>query len=629
MTLFSWAVFAGHPKMSLSVQHPGSNHEDEILQPQRAAADRVMLSMMVFLLLVCFVCAYFTSTWTLTAAIGLPSLLVPWAIYKSAPGSLASRIAIACALMVFSALNIQQSQGMIESHFGIFTLLAFLLYYRDWRTIVAAAGLIAVHHLLFGYLQAQQMAGFTVIEGQVHIGTIVLHAAYVVFEAAVLIFMATILRREAVESALVAELSSQISHGDFSVRGKPVNAAESPLLFKVSQMQQSLQSTLQDIVSVMTAVAQGHLDRRVTVAARGDLGALKENINQSIQVQQSVFQDITHVMQGVANGNFTLRVTAEAKGELNILKQNINQSMAAQQTVFQDITHVMQGVSQGNLQRRVVAQALGELDQLKQNINQSLDELRNAMTTIHGNARQVAAASGEASNAIGQISDGARSQTDAISQVSNAVRQTVTSVSEVSQNTELASQKSRQSFVLVRASMAKMDEMVKVVNNIASNSEKINKITDVIEKIANKTNLLSLNAAIEAARAGEHGKGFAVVADEVGKLALNSAESSQEIAILVQQAVEEARSAVTAVGDVSKDMLGIERETQATDEMLQRIAASLEAQGTAVEQINSNLNNLDQIAQSNAAASEEIAATVVELSKIADATQREVQRFQT
>jgi methyl-accepting chemotaxis protein len=615
--------------MSLNKQLTGSKHEDQILQPQRAAADRVMLSMMVFLLLVCFACAHFTNTWTLTAIVGLPALLVPWTIYKGAPGSLASRISIACSLMVFSALNIQQTQGMIESHFGIFTLLAFLLYYRDWRTIVAAAGLIAVHHLLFGYLQAEQMAGITVVEGEVHIGTIVLHAAYVVFEAVVLIFMATILRREAVESALVAELSSQISEGDFSVRGKPVSAAKSPLLFKVSQMQQSLQSTLQDIVSVMTAVAQGHLDRRVTVAAKGDLGALKENINQSIQVQQSVFQDITHVMQGVANGNFDLRVTAEAKGELNVLKQNINQSMSAQQTVFQDITHVMQGVAQGNLQRRVVAHALGELDQLKQNVNQSLDALNSAMTTIYGNARQVASASGEASNAIGQISDGARSQTDAISQVSNAVKQTVMSVSEVSQNTELASEKSRQSFALVRASMEKMDQMVKVVNNIATNSEKINKITDVIEKIANKTNLLSLNAAIEAARAGEHGKGFAVVADEVGKLALNSAESSQEIAILVQQAVEEARSAVAAVEEVSKDMLGIERETQATDDMLQRIASALEQQSNAVEQINANLNNLDQIAHSNSAASEEIAATVVELSKIADATQREVQRFQT
>jgi methyl-accepting chemotaxis protein len=614
--------------MSVISSLTASRRNDQILQPQRAAADRIMLSMMVFLLAVCFGVAYFTSTWLLTVVVAVPAVLVPWAIYKGAPGSLASRLSIACALMVFSALTIQQSQGMIESHFGIFTLLAFLLYYRDWRPIVAAAGLIAVHHVVFGYLQATDSVGITVLEGDVHITTIILHAAYVVFEAAMLIFMATILRREAVESALVAELSGQISEGDFSSRGAAVSAAEFPLLHKVSQMQKSLQSTLQDIVGVMTAVAQGHLDRRVTVEARGDLGALKENINQSIQVQQSVFQDITHVMQGVSKGNFGLRVTAEAKGELDGLKQSINQSMTAQQVVFQDITHVMQGVADGNLQRRVTAQAMGDLELLKQNINQSLDALRGAMTTINQNARQVATASDEASNAIGQISDGARHQTDAISHVSSAVRQTVASVADVSQNTELASQKSRQSFALVRASMEKMDEMVKVVNNIATNSEKINKITDVIEKIANKTNLLSLNAAIEAARAGEHGKGFAVVAEEVGKLALNSAESSQEIASLVKQAVEEARSAVTAVMDVSQDMSGIERETQATDEMLQRIVAALEQQSSAVDQINANLTNLDQIARSNSSASEEIAATVVELSKIADATRREVQRFE-
>jgi methyl-accepting chemotaxis protein len=171
--------------------------------------------------------------------------------------------------------------------------------------------------------------------------------------------------------------------------------------------------------------------------------------------------------------------------------------------------------------------------------------------------------------------------------------------------------------------------MVEVVNNIAINSEKINKITDVIEKIANKTNLLSLNAAIEAARAGEHGKGFAVVADEVGKLALNSAESSQEIAQLVKQAVEEAHRAVTAVMQVNQDMTAIENGARQTDGMLQRIAAALEEQSAAVEEINANLTNVDGIARSNAAASEEITATIMELSKIADATRREVERFGT
>ncbi len=602
---------------------------ERILQPQRAAADRIMLGMMVFLTLICLGVGFFTQTLSLALAVAVPAWLVPMAIYRAAPGSLASRLAIACALMIYSALTIQLTQGMTETHFGIFTLLAFLLYYRDWRPIVAAAGLIAVHHVAFGALQYLGTGGVFVLDGEVHVGVIVLHAAYVVFEAGVLIFMAGILQREAVESALVAELAGQISEGDFSSRGAELSQARFPLLHKVSRMQQSLQATLQDIVGVMTAVAQGHLDRRVTVEARGDLGALKDNVNQSIQVQQAVFQDITQVMQGVAQGDYSRRVTAEARGELDGLKQSINQSMATQQTVFQDITQVMQGVASGNLMRRVDALAQGELEALKNNINQSLDALRGAMTTIHQNARQVAAASGEASNAIGQISDGARQQTDAIGQVSGAVRQTVTSVAEVSSNTELASQKSRQSFSLVRGSMDKMQAMVTVVNNIAANSEKINKITDVIEKIANKTNLLSLNAAIEAARAGEHGKGFAVVADEVGKLALNSAESSQEIAVLVRQAVEEANSAVKAVMEVSQDMASIEQETQATDQMLQRIASALEEQSAAVEQINANLNNLDHIARSNAAASEEIAATVMELSRIADATRREVQRFET
>ncbi len=614
------------------MQHRTSSqaiNAERILQPQRAGADRIMLSMMVFLTLICLVVGHFTDTLTLALAVALPAWLVPMAIYRAAPGSLASRLAIACALMIYSALTIQQTQGMTETHFGIFTLLAFLLYYRDWRPVVVAAGLIAVHHVAFGALQYLGTGGVVVLDGQVHVGVIVLHAAYVVFEAGVLIFMAGMLQREAVESALVAELAGQISEGDFSSRGAELTQARFPLLHKVSRMQQSLQATLQDIVGVMTAVAQGHLDRRVTVEARGDLGALKDNVNQSIQVQQAVFQDITQVMQGVAQGDYGRRVTAEARGELDGLKQSINQSMATQQTVFQDITQVMQGVASGNLMRRVDAQAQGELEALKNNINQSLDALRGAMTTIHQNARQVAAASGEASNAIGQISDGARQQTDAIGQVSGAVRQTVSSVAEVSSNTELASQKSRQSFSLVRGSMDKMQAMVTVVNNIAANSEKINKITDVIEKIANKTNLLSLNAAIEAARAGEHGKGFAVVADEVGKLALNSAESSQEIAVLVRQAVEEANSAVKAVMEVSQDMASIELETQATDQMLQRIASALEEQSAAVEQINANLNNLDHIARSNAAASEEIAATVLELSRIADATRREVQKFET
>jgi len=118
-----------------------------------------------------------------------------------------------------------------------------------------------------------------------------------------------------------------------------------------------------------------------------------------------------------------------------------------------------------------------------------------------------------------------------------------------------------------------------------------------------------------------------VMAEEVGKLAASSAESSQEIARLVQQAVAETAQAVQVVQEVSRDMSMIEQGSQETDQMLQRISSALEQQSAAVEEINLNLGSLDRIAISNAAASEEITATVMELSKLAEQTRSDLGRF--
>ena len=123
-----------------------------------------------------------------------------------------------------------------------------------------------------------------------------------------------------------------------------------------------------------------------------------------------------------------------------------------------------------------------------------------------------------------------------------------------------------------------------------------------------------------------------MVADEVGKLAVNSAESSKEIAQLVQQAVLETARAVAAVDAVSADMNLIEIGSQETDEMLRRISAALEQQSRAVDEINANLANLtsvDMIARGNAAATEKITSSVMALSRIAESTPIEVDRFQT
>jgi methyl-accepting chemotaxis protein len=387
------------------------------------------------------------------------------------------------------------------------------------------------------------------------------------------------------------------------------------------------QTAIGEVNRTVTAMAEGDFSQRVNANLHGDLKTMKEAINASVDSIQATIQDLSKVLHALSQGDFAARSTAQVHGEFKQAVDQATSAMVSLEAMIGGVGHVMSRVAQGDLSQRVTAEGRGDLITLKNNINTSLDSMSAALRAIHGNTRQVATAANETSNAIGQISDGAQNQTHAISQVAAAVRQTATSVADVSRNTSVASQKSQESIAIMRDGMKKMNDMVDVVNSIAANSDKINQITEVIEKIANKTNLLSLNAAIEAARAGEHGKGFSVVAEEVGKLAANSAESSQEIAQLVQQAVSETAKAVATVKEVSQDMTRIELASRETDQMLQRISAALEQQSSATEEINANVFNLDRIASSNASASEEITASVVELSKIADATRREVEKF--
>lgn len=428
--------------------------------------------------------------------------------------------------------------------------------------------------------------------------------------------------------AMQAQISAIEQKADFSLRVKVESQDEvGKASTSLNGLLQSLQSAVQEVNVVVNAVSAGDFSRRVEAPLKGDMAVMKKAVNDSAESIMLTMNGMNELMQALQRGQFAKQVNLNVAGEFQRAMTQATEAMTALNSMMSDIGKVMQGLAQGNLSLRVHAQGHGDLLSLKNNINLSLDSLSTSMRLINQNARQVATASAESSEAIGQISDGALNQTHAISQVAAAVRQTASSVTDVSRNTEVASQKSKESVHLVRDGIRKMNHMVDVVNSIAANSEKINKITEVIEKIANKTNLLSLNAAIEAARAGEHGKGFAVVADEVGKLAVNSAESSQEIAQLVQKAVEDTRLAVAAVHEVSADMARIESGSQETDDMLQRISAALEQQSSAVEEINANLSSVDNIARSNSAASEQITATVMELSKIADSTHREVEKF--
>jgi len=394
-----------------------------------------------------------------------------------------------------------------------------------------------------------------------------------------------------------------------------------------NRMLQVIGDALEEVNTTMASLAQGDFSKPVKASLKGDMDKLKTSVNTSLALVESTIATLNNVTHALQSGNFGYKVDVNTQGEYGKAMDNAQRALLSLNEMISDVGHVMRQVASGDLSHRIAATGQGDLSDLRQNINTSLDALVQSMHEINTNTRQLALASRETSEAISQIADGAQNQTMAISQVAAAVKQSSLAIEEVSTSTELASEKSRESVARVQSGVDRMSAMVEVVTAIAHNSEKISKITSVIEKIANKTNLLSLNAAIEAARAGEHGKGFAVVADEVGKLAVSSAASSQEIAQLVQAAASETAKAVLAVTEVSKDMAEVGQISQATDSLLERISASLEEQSAAIEEINANLNGLDRIANSNAAASEEMTASVMSLSTSAEATRREVSRF--
>jgi methyl-accepting chemotaxis protein len=227
--------------------------DESVLASYRAAGDRIMIATLILHLIVCLGVAAKNGSWLAALAVGLPALIVPVAIARAAPGSLVTRSAMAIAFMVFSALLIQQTRGMIEAHFGIFALLAFLLYYRDWRPIVAAAAVIAVHHVGFNVLQAAN-TGLYVLQQGPDWSLVVVHALYVVFESLILVYMAVRLRGEALDGATVSAVARQIAAGDLATP-PAAGLGASAMLTDFLAMRAGLRQTLGAVRSQAETVA--------------------------------------------------------------------------------------------------------------------------------------------------------------------------------------------------------------------------------------------------------------------------------------------------------------------------------------------------------------------------------------
>ena len=311
--------------------------------------------------------------------------------------------------------------------------------------------------------------------------------------------------------------------------------------------------------------------------------------------------------------------------------------------------------SGGDLTQKLDFNSADEIGDLARGFNGFLAKTRGIIIQIQGSADEVLKESSQLVSVIGEANRGAQNQKAQTEQVASAVTEMVATVSEVSNHAQAAADASRtsgnqaekgrslmeQTSSQIGKLAEDMQEASDTINEVKTSTESIGTVLEVIEKIAQQTNLLALNAAIEAARAGEHGRGFAVVADEVRTLASRTQDSTEEIQTMIEKLQTVANSAVAVIRKSQEATLSTSDKANLTGDAIrqivdavyeidginQQIAASTTQQEAAANMIGQSAEEIHVIADDTANKAMSAQHSLEELQSQAERMRKIVSQF--
>jgi methyl-accepting chemotaxis protein len=626
--------------------------------------NRLLLSVIAASLLLTFALAPWYHTFDAALVIGVPAAVVPaWLVWMR-PAALVTRCAIAASLMIFAALQIDQAHGMIEMHFSIFVMLAFLLFYRDWIPLVFAAAVIAVHHLAFAAMQRAGLPVF-VFASAAGIGMVLVHAAFVIFETALLVWIAVQLRGEVeavgCEPKELSELSQQLANGNLDVSIDTAGAAESSLAVAMERMRNDMKSTLdreristQENSQIRTAldrVAVGamlvepggrivYMNDYASALFRTRADQIRRQVPQfdAGRVAGSLFSDLQGGPPGkdgeareLRMGSAVFRTTANAvlddRGtHLGTVVQWVDrtQEVGAEEDLKATVTKAIQG----DLTARVSESGKdGFFKVLSADVNELVGNMADVVRAMSQAASQVRASADEIARGNMHLSERTEQQASSLEETASSMEQMTSTVKNNAENAVQANQLATVAREQAERGGRVVSSAVDAMRQIDAASKKIADIIGVIDEIAFQTNLLALNAAVEAARAGDQGRGFAVVAAEVRNLASRSAEAAREIKALINDSVDKVSEGTSLVNESGTVLVEIVDSVKRVTDVVAAITLSSREQASGIEQVNKSVTVMDSGTQQNAALVEQASAAARALTEQAGALTQLIARY--